>query len=48
MNWDGRYSAPADVNGDGVFDLVFPQRIDGPDEYGTDDDSTAPSGAAPG
>ena len=41
MNWDGRYSAPADVNGDGVFDLMFPQRIDGPDdEYGTDDDST--------
>ena len=41
MGWDGRYTAPADVNGDGVIDLVFPQRIVGPDdEYGTDDDST--------
>ena len=41
MDWLGIYSAPADVNGDGVIDLVFPQRILGPDdEYGTDDDST--------
>ena len=41
MDWNGIYSVPADVNGDGVIDLVFPQRIVGPDdEYGTDDDST--------
>ena len=41
MDWSGIYSVPADVNGDGVIDLVFPQRILGPDdEYGTDDDST--------
>ena len=41
MEWHGRYSAPADVNGDGLFDLVFPQRVIGPDdEYDTDDDST--------
>ena len=41
MNWSGIYGVPADVNGDGVIDLVFPQRILGPDdEYGTDDDST--------
>ena len=41
MDWSGIYSVPADVNGDGVIDLVFPQRIVGPDdEYGTDDDST--------
>ena len=41
MDWDGRYTAPADVNGDGVIDLVFPQRVVGPDdESGTDDDST--------
>ena len=25
MDWNGRYTAPADVNGDGVIDLVFPQ-----------------------
>ena len=41
MGWDGLYATPADVNGDTVIDLVFPQRIVGPDdEYGTDDDST--------
>ena len=41
MNWSGIYGVPADVNGDGVIDLVFPQRILGPDdEYGTEDDST--------
>ena len=41
MDWSGIYGVPADVNGDGVIDLVFPQRIVGPDdEYGTDDDST--------
>ena len=41
MNWSGIYSVPADVNGDGVIDLVFPQRVLGPDdEYGTEDDST--------
>ena len=41
MDWLGIFSAPADVNGDGVIDLVFPQRILGPDdEYDTDDDST--------
>ena len=41
LDWDGRYQVPADVNGDGVIDLVFPQRVFGPDdEYGTDDDST--------
>ena len=37
MDWDGRYTATADVNGDGVIDLVFPQRIYGSD---VDDDST--------
>jgi len=41
LSWDGRYGAPADVNGDGVIDMVFPQRVLGPDdEYGTEDDST--------
>ena len=41
MGWDGKYAMPADVNGDGVIDLVFPQRILGADdEYGTEDDST--------
>ena len=41
MGWDGKYATPADVNGDGLADLVFPQRILGPDdEYGTEDDST--------
>ena len=41
MDWNGIYNVPADVNGDGVTDLVFPQRILGPDdEHGTDDDST--------
>ena len=41
MGWDGLFATPADVNGDTVIDLVFPQRIVGPDdEYGTDDDST--------
>ena len=41
LDWDGRYQVPADVNGDGVIDVVFPQRVVGPDdEYGTDDDST--------
>ena len=41
MGWDGKYATPADVNGDGLADLVFPQRILGPDEeYSTEDDST--------
>ena len=41
MGWSGIYGVPADVDGDGVVDLVFPQRVLGPDdEYGTDDDST--------
>ena len=41
LGWDGKYATPADVNGDGLADLVFPQRILGPDdEYGTEDDST--------
>ena len=41
MDWSGIYGVPADVNGDGVIDIVFPQRVVGPDdEYGTDDDST--------
>ena len=43
MDWSGIYiySVPADVNGDDVIDLVFPQRVVGPDdEYGIDDDST--------
>ncbi|MYD85861.1 MAG: VCBS repeat-containing protein [Acidobacteria bacterium] len=41
MDWSGIYGVPADVNGDDVIDLVFPQRVVGPDdEYGTEDDST--------
>ena len=41
VDWDGRYQVPADVNGDGVVDYVFPHRVVGPDDqYGTDDDST--------
>ena len=41
MGWDAKYATPADVNGDGLADLVVPQRILGPDdEYGTEDDST--------
>lgn len=41
MDWSGIYGVPADVDGDGVIDLVFPQRLIGTDdEWGTDDDST--------
>ena len=41
LGWAGSYQVPADVNGDGVTDLVFPQRNAGPDDlYDTDDDST--------
>ena len=41
MGWDGKYATPADVNGDGLADLVIPQRILGPDDdYGTEDDAT--------
>ena len=41
MGWGGTGAPPADVNGDGLTDLVFPQWTAGPDEeFDTEDDST--------